>query len=66
MTDAQNMHSVCKCVCKYSHRAFVFLVYHGLHLSLIYQTDLIVFSSYVQILLQPIYILETTIHITAI
>jgi len=66
VTDAKNVRSVYRCVCKYSHRVFVFLVYHGLHLSLIYQTDLTVFFSVVQTLLQPLDVIETLIYIVAI
>ena len=41
-------------------------MYHGLHLSLMYQADLIIYFGVIQILLQPLYITETLTHIAAI
>lgn len=44
----------------------MFLVYHGLDLNLMYPADLLVYFGLIQILLQPLYIAETLIHILAI
>ena len=39
-------------------------MYHGLHLSLIYQTDLVVYFDLIQISLQPLDTRETMLHIS--
>ena len=39
-------------------------MYHGLHLSLIYQNDLVVYFDLIQISLQPLDAIETMLHIS--
>ena len=66
MSDGTNVRSVYGCVCKYSYRVLVFLVYHGLNSNLIYPANLMGYFDLIQILLQPLYITETLTHISAI